>query len=354
MKAKRIVFITSLLVLFGICFTVMNRHYDELARYPYVTSENRDIILEHLSNDDINYMISQQLKPEQFLPYIETEGFVLRNTLWYNRAKEVRSASNETIIAFINDFKNHLDYAGLETLLKAYSYDTLRTFYEEENDYIQNADIVNDPASLLTLIDDEETLYTYQPKKLVSVKDVPHVSLVDGKSDIKVLSEVKKPLQKLCSDISKVNNKTCGNLILTAGYISYEDQVPIYESMMLKYGRDDFRRFWDYPGQSEYQLGTLIRFQPVGRESSSVDDELLQPQDNDAKDDKEESEDSKLAEWLADNAYKYGFIIRYPKDKEDVTKKLYQPFTLRYVGKEVAEILYQNHQTLNEYHVEIK
>lgn len=354
MKAKRILFIGSLLVLFGICFTIMNRHYDELARYPYVTNENRDIILEHLSNDDINYMISQQLKPEQFLPYIETEGFILRNTLWYNRAKEIRSASNEKIVAFINDFKDHLDYAGLETLLKAYSYDTLRTFYEEENDYIQNAAIVNDPAALLTLIEEEETLYTYKPKKLVSVADLPHVSLVDGKSDIKVLDEVSKPLHQLCKDISGVNNKTCGNLIITAGYISYEDQMPIYESMMLKYGKDEFRRYWDYPGQSEYQLGTLIRFQPVGRETSKVDDELLGAQDEQKESDKEESEDSRLAKWLADNAYKYGFVVRYPKDKEAITKKLYQPFTLRYVGKEVAEILHQNQQALNEYQIEIK
>lgn len=354
MKAKRILFIASLLVLFAVCFTVMNRHYDELARYPYVTKENRDIILEHLSSDDIDYMISQQLKPEQFLPYIETKGFELRNTLWYNRAKEARPAPYEVIVAFINDFRNRLDYAGLETLLQAYSYDTLRTFYEEENDYVQNAAIVNDPSALLTLIDENETLYTYTPKKLVSVTDLPHASLVEGKSDIKVLSEVKKPLHQLCSAVSKVNNKTCGNLIITAGYISYEDQMPIYESMMLKYGKDEFRRYWDYPGQSEYQLGTLIRFQPVGREDSKVDEAMLQTKDEDTKDDKKESEESKLADWLADNAYKYGFIVRYPKDKEKVTQKQYQPFTLRYVGKEAAEILHQNSQALNEYKVEIK
>lgn len=353
MKTKRILFIASLLVLFCICFTIMNRHYDELARYPYVTNENRDIIVEHLSNDDINYMISQQLKPEQFLPYIKTEGFLLRNTLWYNRAKEIQPASNEVIVSFINDFRNRLDYAGMETLLQAYSYDTLRTFYEEENDYIQNAAIVNNPSALLTLIEDNETLYTFEPKKLVSIGDLPHVSLVNGKSDIKVIEDVNKPLHELCNDISKTNQKTCGNLIITAGYISYEDQIPIYESMMLKYGKDEFRRYWDYPGQSEYQLGTLIRFQPVGREDSKVDD-LSLPTDE-QKDDKEsENEEAKLAKWLEENAYKYGFVIRYPKDKEAITKKQYQPFTLRYVGKEVAEVLYQNKQIINEYKVEIK
>jgi len=354
MKAKRISFIAVLLVLFGVCFTVMNQHYDELARYPYVTSENRDIIVEHLSSEDINYMISQQLKPEQFLPYIETKGFTIRNTLWYNRAKELQPAANEVIVAFINDFKNRMDYAGLETLLQAYSYDTLRTFYEEDNDYIPNAAIVNDPSALLTVIEDNETLYTYEPKQLVSIGNLPHVSLVDGKSDIKVIDEVKEPLHQLCKAIAAVNGKTCGNLIVVAGYISYEDQMPIYESMMLKYGKDEFRRYWDYPGQSEYQLGTMVRLQPVGREDSKVDETAIPQADEEAKEDKALSEEAKLAEWLADNAYQYGFIIRYPKDKEAVSGKQYQPFTLRYVGEEVAELLYRNHQVLNDYKIEIK
>ena len=60
-----------------------------------------------------------------------------------------------------------------------------------------------------------------------------------------------------------------------------------------------------------------------------------------------EEENEKLMEemrnqeiWLKDNAYKYGFIIRYPKQKEEVTGKKYQPFTLRYVGEEVAKKLH--------------
>lgn len=355
MKLKRILFIVSLLGLFGVCFTIMNRHYDELARYPYVTSENRELILEHLSSDDINYMVSQQLKPEQFLPFIETKGFEIRNTLWYSRAKELQDASNDVIVSFINSFKNRLEYANLETLLQAYSYDTLRTFYDEDNDYVQNASIVANPSAMYALIDQNDSLYTYVPKDLVSINELPHVSLVEGKNDVLIKAEVQKPLTQLCDGISSINDKTCGNLILTAGYISYEEQIPLYESMMLKYGEGEFRKYWDYPGQSEFQLGYTIRLQPVGKEESKIDDNaIVEQESDDSKKDETKSDEKELAVWIEENAYKYGFVVRYPKGKEKVTGKEYQPFTLRYVGIDIAKELQDASQVLEEYTFKVK
>lgn len=348
MKAKRILFIVSLLALFGVCFTIMNRHYDELARYPYVTTENREVILEHLSSDDINYMVSQQLRPEQFLPFIETKGFEIRNTLWYSRSKEIQDASNEVIVSFVNDFKHRLEYASLETLLQSYSYETIRIFYEED-EYVQNASIVANPSAMYVMIDQNESLYTYVPKDLVEIKELPYVSLIEGKNDIYVKKEVKEPLMQLCEDISSVNDKTCGNLLLTAGYISYQDQIPLYESMMLKYGKDEFRTYWDYPGQSEYQLGYTVRLQPVGREESRIDDNALKENEEASQESESSSDDKKLAEWLEENAYKYGFVLRYPKDKEKITGKVYQPFTLRYVGVDIAKELHEKNMVLEEY-----
>lgn len=353
MKVKRILFIVSLLTLFSICFVIMNRHYDELARYPYVTDENRNIILKHLSSDDINYMISQQLTPDQFLPFIETKGFTIRNTLWYKRAKETQAANNETIVAFINDFKGKLDYTTLEPLLKAYSYDTLRTFYEEDNGYVQNASIIHDPAALLTRLESTETLYTYEPKNLTAIGDLPMVSLLEGEHVIRIQKDAVQPLHDLCKDISTVNDKTCGNLIITMGYVSYQDQIPIYERMMLKYGKDHFRDYWDYPGQSEYQLGYTVRLQPSGFKENAIDTDysaLAAEEQSDPSD----KEMKQLALWLEENAYLYGFVVRYPHDHTNQTHKNYQPFTLRYVGKEAAKTLHDHDQVLEEYQIEVQ
>lgn len=58
---------------------------------------------------------------------------------------------------------------------------------------------------------------------------------------------------------------------------------------------------------------------------------------------------SKEGKWLAENAYKYGFIIRYPKGKEDITGFDYDPSQIRYVGIELATYLYENNLVLEEY-----
>src|SRR5699024_11973724 len=53
--------------------------------------------------------------------------------------------------------------------------------------------------------------------------------------------------------------------------------------------------------------------------------------------------------WLKDHAHEYGFIIRYPEDKEDITKYQYEPWHLRYVGKKAATEIYESNESLEEY-----
>ena len=61
--------------------------------------------------------------------------------------------------------------------------------------------------------------------------------------------------------------------------------------------------------------------------------------------------DDYLAEfkWIKDNAHNYGFIVRYLKDKENITGYIYEPWHLRYVG-DIAKFLYENNLTLEEYY----
>ena len=53
--------------------------------------------------------------------------------------------------------------------------------------------------------------------------------------------------------------------------------------------------------------------------------------------------------WLADNAWKYGFILRYPEDKTEITKTDYEPWHYRYVGAESAAKIYESGLCLEEY-----
>ena len=86
------------------------------------------------------------------------------------------------------------------------------------------------------------------------------------------------------------------------------------------------------PYQSEHQLGLAVD---------------LVPTDNEDKDENFDKTDE--SKWLTENAWKYGFILRYPKNKEDITGVVYKPWHYRYVGKEQATILNENGMCLEEY-----
>lgn len=60
-------------------------------------------------------------------------------------------------------------------------------------------------------------------------------------------------------------------------------------------------------------------------------------------------EDTATQQWLMANCYKYGFILRYPADKSDITEISYEPWHYRYVGVEAATEMYQKHLCLEEY-----
>ena len=62
-----------------------------------------------------------------------------------------------------------------------------------------------------------------------------------------------------------------------------------------------------------------------------------------------EFENTDAARWMKENSYKFGFIIRFPKGKEDITKITYEPWHLRYVGEEHAKNMFQNDLCLEEY-----
>ena len=86
------------------------------------------------------------------------------------------------------------------------------------------------------------------------------------------------------------------------------------------------------PGTSEHQLGLAVDI---------IDTRLW--------DLVEEQENQPAQKWLLENSWRYGFIFRYPKDKIDVTGIIYEPWHYRYVGRELAEEIYNTGLTLEEY-----
>ena len=120
-------------------------------------------------------------------------------------------------------------------------------------------------------------------------------------------------------------------LIINSSYRSYEDQDKIYNDYKKARGEEYANKIAAKAGFSEHQTGMAIDIQTYGSSASTF----------------EEFDEFK---WLKDNAHKYGFIMRYPKDKEYLTGYEYESWHYRYVGIEAATYIYENNITFDEYY----
>lgn len=135
-----------------------------------------------------------------------------------------------------------------------------------------------------------------------------------------------------CLDLLLADASSSGlNMYVLSGYRSYQEQEKTFNYWISVYGEEEARRVSAEPGYSEHQTGLAI---DLG--SGVCDTEECFGQTSEGK-------------WLATNAYKYGFIIRYPQNKEDITGYSYEPWHLRYVGINAATAIKDSGATLEEY-----
>ena len=140
--------------------------------------------------------------------------------------------------------------------------------------------------------------------------------------------EVKPYIEKLIYD---ANNNGI-NIIVDSAFRSGNYQQMILDKVISEKGNEAYKLV-ALPGTSEHQTGLAVDFAIY--ENGIYNDDI--------------KEDDKEAIWLKDIAWKYGFILRYPKGKEDITGFNFEPWHYRFVGLELALELYQTNQTLEEY-----
>lgn len=136
----------------------------------------------------------------------------------------------------------------------------------------------------------------------------------------------RRMMNKYCK-MEKVAKCEGLNLSIVSGFRSYDYQEKIYNEYVEKVGAKKADTFSAKPGHSEHQTGLAI----------------------DICDDTDKFAQTKEARWLDKNAHKWGFIIRYPKNKESITGYKYEPWHVRYVGVFHARKIWNRHITLEEY-----
>ncbi len=175
---------------------------------------------------------------------------------------------------------------------------------------------IEDPSNLLVLVNKYNKLdEDYVPEDLVEVENGKYMR-----------REAAEEMKSMINDL-----KSTGLYIQAqSGYRSYSYQEELYEGYVEKNGQKAADAESAKAGHSEHQTGLAMDL--------SIDGTL-----------DESFGDTPQFDWLSDNAYKYGYILRYKKDKVYMTGYAYEPWHYRYVGVEAATIIHNEDITYEEY-----
>lgn len=183
--------------------------------------------------------------------------------------------------------------------------------------------ILQDAAGYLVLTNRESLLdSSFVPADLVNVKLKRENAC-----------QLRKPVHDALEDMFSAASDVGYTLYVKSAYRSYQTQKTMYYNRLDRLGKDD--GLVAYPGSSDHQTGMGI---------DVLNYEWMQ---KDGMNYRFASEPE--AQWMAAHCHEYGFVIRYLEGKEDVTGIEYEPWHLRYVGKEVAAYMKENNLTLEEF-----
>ncbi|RAZ67955.1 M15 family metallopeptidase [Planococcus maitriensis] len=123
-------------------------------------------------------------------------------------------------------------------------------------------------------------------------------------------------------------------LVAFSTYRGFDRQKQLYEGYVAKDGQAAADRYSARPGFSEHQTGLAFDIGEAGQEQHWASSSFG---------------DTAGGKWVKENAHNYGFILRYPQGKEQITGYMHESWHFRYVGKEAATAIYNQNITLEEY-----
>ncbi|MGG2083433.1 M15 family metallopeptidase [Lysinibacillus pakistanensis] len=124
------------------------------------------------------------------------------------------------------------------------------------------------------------------------------------------------------------------DFVAFSGYRSFDYQTTLYNNYVNRDGQAAADRYSARPGYSEHQTGLAFDIGERGKENLWLTEEFGE---------------TPAGQWLLTNAQDYGFILRFPKNKEDITGYMYESWHYRYVGVDIAKEIKKKDITLEEY-----
>jgi zinc D-Ala-D-Ala carboxypeptidase len=211
---------------------------------------------------------------------------------------------------------------------------SLESIFFNEIKEVDGKNVIQNSANILALVNKEFFLpEDYTPDDLVR----PEVEFSFGDVEIEkslMRREAAGALEKMFASAKQEGIE----LYAISGYRSYSRQESLFNAEIERVGMDKAVQAVAIPGASEHQSGLAMDIS--SRSNKFYLNEAF----------------AKTVEgkWLKDNAHLFGFILRYPKEKTEVTNYVYEPWHFRYVGEKAAKVMYDHNWTLEEYFNEVK
>ena len=272
--------------------------YDQALKKLGYTNKNIMALMKVASLDNFKMLVDHEYTYETIKPYLNIQGMRF------------------------DDLPGYLS-SNLEPLqaVLTVSYPMIDATKKSERTY----NIV-EPDNVLLLIKKGFVLpEDYEPDDLV----VPDIPIAPDNTH----KQLRKVAAKALEEMSQAALKEDYHLVLNSGYRSFKEQQEIYDDYFKRYDEVTASGLVALPGSSEHQLGLGVDL----TSQSVVDKQRLVFGDTDE------------YKWVVKNAHKYGFILRYPKERSEITGTANEPWHLRYVGKDAAKVIYDNNWTLEEY-----
>ncbi len=188
---------------------------------------------------------------------------------------------------------------------------------------------VTDPSDITFIVNREHPLPDkYEPDDLVYIKHAASSSKEDKYMLRAVAAEA---FDAMCDDASANSGL---NIVGVSGFRSFERQYNLYANYLITNGISHTNYYSAQPGTSEHQSGLAI---DISCRSCGYD--LVNSFARSAE-----------GKWVSENAWRYGFILRYAENTSNITGYAYEPWHIRYVGIPLASFLYTNKLTLEEYY----
>jgi len=269
------------------------QNINTLLNYGY-SSDDINKIYEKLSLDSIKILLENEYF-ESIFNVLNLSYFHENDLLRYLKYARENKLGYEDIVTYVNI---GLDYAYYDNVVK-----------------------IDNPEDILVLVNKYHALSSdYIPKDLEAIS-----ARYNKGFNNKLRHEARVAFEEMCENALKDNIKIYSG----SAYRSYSYQANLYNRYVSADGKAKADTYSARAGSSEHQTGLAT-------------DILNEKLDFISGTDKEYT-------WLVENSYKYGFILRYPLDKEKVTGYMHEEWHFRYVGVEMAKKLYDEKITYDEY-----